>query len=584
MKKILKMVNLLFSMLIFISIAACKPKVSKIGSGKLYQINVSMYEGGFGTDWIQELANGYNEILKNTDYEVVIVPEKRLADSIITELNNGSGDYHLYVNAGNEIVSGIYLDFFEDLTDIVESKAAETENKTIKDKIVNYDTWQSVYSNQGNGLYALTYSSAMVGMVIDHQQFIDNGWYTFATVENDAEELSNQGITYEQEDDKLTFVSSTGKTNYKVGDYILTSGKDGKFGTYDDGQPVTLDEFSTLITNICASDVYPFIWAGSDVGVYMNYIFEALFAQYEGEEDYMTYYTYDSNGRDVKLLDNSTTKITFKDGYKVQQLEGIKVAYEFFEDYFDYNNNGSAYAHPNCKDNSASQFDTQNKYLLGYQGSNKNPESAILIEGIWWEQEASSMFNTAQLKAAHRGKGEREYRYLLLPNLPNQASTKSCFSVCETGSICVPKDNNKERLEYTKGFVKYMLQDESLRMITRTTGNILNYKYDLTDSDKEQMTPFQRNAYEIYNDSENIFIAHGKLNNLISPLSYASDKVTMHNFLPNINTVFPNNIIEASKKYDINQILTGLENSLTKSMWDSYIEQAKKNGFFKDVA
>lgn len=556
-----------------------KPEVIKNNeSTKLYQINVSMYEGGFGVDWMKQLAKEFNEsTLKDTDYEVIIIPEKRLSNSIIQECSGKNPTNQLFVNAGNELKSGIELGYFTDMSDILSSEVDGAGNGTIQDKIANWDVWGNLYSKSGQGCYALPYSVGFQGMVIDHQEFIDQGWYTFATEEADGTALASQGISYTKTDGKLTFVSATGTVNYKAGDFILTKGKDGKFGTYDDGQPTTETEFEDMVNRIGEN---VFIWGGG-VAEYLNSIFDAIFAQYEGMADYDVYYNYDSNGREIEFFDGTKEVVTLETGYKTRKMEGIKVAYEFFEKYFDYLNPDNAHlAHPTAKNTAASQFDGQNKFLLGYQNTTKNPQSAILIEGTWWENEATAMFK--ELDSRNRGKGDREYRFLMLPDFEGQANDKSCLSVTETGSICMSKDKDKVREGYTKDFVRYLLRNESLRYITRSSGNILGYNYSMTEEDTAVMTPFQKNCWEMYYDKENIEIVPRKLYGIQNPLSYATDLGFQHYYLPVISGAWAMYTLDASKSNSLENILSGCKNAYSESSWNKLIKKAKDQGFFQE--
>jgi hypothetical protein len=561
-----------------VALVGCKPTVKTRPSTKAKQINVSMYEGGYGTDWIKTLAKEFNETtLKETEYEIVVIPEKRLADSIITECSGSNPTNQLFINAGNELKKGIELGYFTDLSDILTSEVDGEGNGTIQEKIAYWDVWSDLYSKSGTGLFALPYSVGFHGFVIDHKEFIDQEWYNFATATADGAALEEQGITYAEEGGKLKFVSATGTVNYKAGDLILTKGKDGKFGTYDDGQPTTLAEFDDLVNRIGEN---VFIWGGG-VAEYLNAIFDAIFAQYEGMEDYDVYYNYDSKGREIEFFDGTKEVVTLETGYKTRKMEGVKVAYEFFEKYFDYMNPDNAHlVHPTAKNTSASQFDGQNKYLLGYQNTSKNPQSAMLVEGTWWENEATAMFN--ELDSRNRGKGDREYRYLLLPDFEGQANDKTCFSVTATGSICMSKDKDKTREAYTKDFIRYILRDESLRFITRTTGDIVGYHYEMTEADKSLMTPFQKNCWELYYDKENIEIVSRKLYGIQNPLSYATDLGFQHYYLPVISGAWAMNTIDASKSNDLNDILDGCKNAYSATTWANLIKKAKDQGFFRE--
>jgi len=552
MKKIFKAMASVVCLITACSSVACgpapvTPNSSDGGSGKLYTVKVAVTNAGFGIDWAKTLANRYNELNADSDYGIEIVDYgTKYAEQILTDLKTGSS-YQMYINSANEITAGIYKDYFEDISDILDDTVDGAGEGTVQDKINDFDLWQYNYSKYGEGLYAMPYSSGVVGMVIDHQEFIDNGWYCF-------------------EDEAKT---------------VLTSGKDGQKGTYDDGQPQTLAEFNAMLGRIVATPgAVPFIYGGG-VTAYLDYIYNAMFAQYAGVDEYSTFYDYDSDGKEITLVDGSETTITVDNGYKVYEMQALTKAYETFESWFDYTTGAAQdYVHANCKDTSKSQYDTQNLFLLGYKGAASNPKSAIMIDGVWWENEATAMFNS--LDNQNRGKGDREYRMLMLPTLDGQKDTKSCLSVCSTGVMAITKDSNAERLAVTKDFLKFLIKDESLRTITEMTGDILGYKYDLTQENKGKMTPFQVNTFELYQDKENIRIVQQRLDNMTSPLTYASDKGYRSLLYPQKSGVVALNCLDAVKKYNITEITNGLKARYDADAWSRYVQQAKDNGFFAD--
>ena len=157
----------------------CKPKAeTDVPDGKT-AIRVSLYEVGFGDEWLRALANEFNNtVLKDTDYVVTIDEEKILPDSILESLSGGGqSSYQLYISEGNEWGTGIYRDLFEDLSDIAEAKVDGETGQTVLGKMRDSETWTGLYSKYGEGLYSLPWGNSILGFVIDHQEFIDRKWY-----------------------------------------------------------------------------------------------------------------------------------------------------------------------------------------------------------------------------------------------------------------------------------------------------------------------------------------------------------------------------------------------------------------------
>lgn len=567
---------------IALSTAACGPqKIENNENGKT-TINISIYGGGHGTAYLDTLIKNF--MAKNPDYAekyVIKYDEEKLHEGLIQdELEAGYGETQMYISAHNNFVNFIYSDWLEDLSDVVAMKPDGESGKTIRDKVVGYDQWQSIYSKYGEGVYALPYADSIMGFVYDHDLFVDSGWYTFAD-ESDKDALTAQGIVFSEKNGKLYYESSENSVNYEQGDRILTAGKDGKYGTYDDGQPQNVAEWDAMISKISGSKSKAFI-SGGKVGSYAQHLISAYFAQYSGSEAYDTYFTYDSNGEKVKLSDGTETEITVDNGYLVYQMEGVYKAYEFFADYFDIRkkNDSKVAVHSVLPDTTKSHTDAQDRFLYGYLNTSDNPQSAMLIEGAWWEYEARDTFNEIGEIDASRGFGQREYRFMLLPDLEGQKNDKSVISACESGAFIVPKDSNKERLQVTKEFLAYMISDEAMNYFLTLTGSIMPYEYTLTEEETAALRPFTKNMIELYNDKENIEVVRPQIAALYSPLTYAGGKPANYFVTTGLNN--SDSPFISLGINDLSAIKTGLGKLYTEKDWSKYVSEAKKQGFLND--
>lgn len=581
-KKITRVLCGLMVSAIALSTAACGPtKVENDDNGKT-TINISIYGGGHGTAYLETLINNF--MAKHPDYDekyTIKYAEEKLHEGLIQEeLEAGYGETQMYISAHNNFVNFIYSDWLEDLSDVVAMKPDGESGKTIQEKTVRYDKWQSIYSNHGNGIYALPYADSIMGFVYDHDLFVNNGWYVFAG-EADKDALTAQGITFTERGGKLYFESATSSVNYEQGDRILTAGKDGKYGTYDDGQPQNVTEWNTMISKISASKSKAFI-SGGKVGSYAQHLISAYFAQYSGSEAFDTYFTYDSHGEKVKLFDGSETEITIDNGYLVNQMEGVYKAYEFFANYFDVRkkNDPLVSVHSVLPDTTKSHTDAQDRFLYGYLNTADNPQSAMLIEGAWWEYEARDTFAEIGEIDASRGFGKREYRFMLLPDFEGQKNDKSVVSACESGAFIVPKDSNKDRLKVTKEFLAYMISDEAMNYFLTLTGSIMPYEYTLSEAELASLRPFTKNMIEMYTDSENIEIVRPQIANLYTPLGYAGGKPIDYFVTKGLNNSDCPFISLGIN--DLSSIKTGLANLFQAKDWSRYVSDAKKQGFLND--
>ena len=570
------------------TVTACGPKVIPNNTEGKTPINISLYGGGHGTAYMDVLIENFLTAHPDyaAEYYIDYDEEKLHAGLIQDELEAGYGETQMYVMSHNDFVHFIYSDYLEDLSDVAAMRVDGADKPDIKGKMVRYEEWQSIYSRNGQGLYALPYADSMMGFVYDHDLFVESNWYEFASEAEDGAALAEQGITYTvNEDGHLLFQSATGTVNYEVGDRILSAGKDDKYGTYDDGQPQTVEDWDAMIRKIAATNGSKAFISSGQIGSYATHIVSAFFAQYSGMDAFNTYFTYDSNGEKVKLANGEEVEITLENGYRVNAMEGVYKAYEFLSKYFDTRKSDPLVSlHPAVTDGTKNHMDTQNLFLLGYQQSATNPQSAMLLEGAWWEYEARSMFKTLEGLDADRGYGKREYRYMLLPDLASlggKADGKSAISCCESGAIIVPKDSNKERLQVTKEFLAYMASDEAINIFLTMTGSIMPYTYSLTDEEYAELTPFTKNMIELYSDEEHVDVVRPQIAALYSPISYAGGRDNTY-FLPKINGIAIDQPFKAVRENSLDAIRDGLAAYHSQADWQGYIERAQEQGFFNE--
>lgn len=268
-----------------VSLAACNKKIDT-----QYTIVIEPFSGsGFGYQWIKDLANEWSQ--QNGTYKIIVKENSTaLSGTQLDQIASNNTNTDVYFGAEPSYSSGFYKGYFEDLSDLL-AVSPDNNGVTIQDKIIDFETWQKVAgklsydsttdSFNTSGCYMLPYSVTMVGMVYDHDLWVEKNYVNFA--ENNAEvkaQLDAQGIAYQVSGKRLVFVSSTGTTNYSQGDYILTAGKDGKYGTYDDGQPQTMDEFVTLLNRIVAANGKGFIY--SSMQEYASSLTLSYLVQYAG--------------------------------------------------------------------------------------------------------------------------------------------------------------------------------------------------------------------------------------------------------------------------------------------------------------
>lgn len=561
-------------------LASCGGSGTNGGRSNKNEIVVEPFSGsGFGYQWLKDLAEEWMQA--NPDYKVKVKENStNLSGTQLAQIEAGTTTTDVYFGSYPNYSSGFYKGYFEDLTDMLSMKPDGDSGLTVQEKIVDFDNWKKVASKVAydenteefsySGCYMLPHSTTISGLVYDHDQFLNNGWLDYAENTDDVKNaLTAQGITYEVSGDKLIFKSATGIVNYEVGDEILTAGKDGKYGTYDDGQPQTMADFQKMIEDIVASNKIPFIYSSMDE--YVTELANAYVVQYAGMDVYDALTAFDSNGKEIKLRDGSSAVIDWSNGYLAQSAEGIEDAVSFIYDYFL--KNSSFFTTGNYVQ------DAQDKFISG--GIGQGDYVAMIMEGNWFELEASETLKAAGKRNPQKGYGKVDYRMMLLPAIEGQKGIDgegngTVFPAVEAGAIAIRTQEDADKLAAIKSFVLYTLTDKALSETTVKTGLIRGYKYELSAEQIAEMTPFQKTCYQIYQDTENVKVITATTDMLRSPFPYAATGYTPDvGMLPCAGVQSIVNSLKSGKT--VAQVVDGIANNYNQSKWEGFFASVKNS-------
>jgi hypothetical protein len=452
--------------LAMVSFTACGPTKTgpNINSSKT-QIYTYIFNGGYGNKWINDAAQEFNK--QSDKYQVIILPEKTEYAELRDNLKVGSSTYDIlgYTFDIQELVS---MNLIEDMSDVWQAKPDGDSGLTIENKMRDSEYFKTSFSVD-NKQYALPLNDGMRGLVFDYGLFLENGFLfgkDGGLITDPAQELS--------------------------------VGKDGKTGTFDDGQPVNIEQWETMLRAIRDSGMYAFQWPGA-YSYYLAEIFPNLTLAYEGENNF--YLNYTLSGEYTKKS-GEKIQITPENGFKVYEMEGRLKALQFMKKYFA----DATYYHPNSFKIGTSHINAQNSFISGYKNSPSNPPSAFLVEGDWWENEARGFFNALSSNGeVDRGYGKREYRFMMFPNLDGQSVTnKHVVSIGDMEQFIIKKQKDEAKIKGSKEFLKFLHQDKWLKGFTTETGGIRPYKYELTADELSKMTPFAQNVWKTYYSEDTI--------------------------------------------------------------------------------
>ena len=604
MKKI-KRIALLSSLPLLLGVAGCGKVVTDNvdGGGQSLDSNketiyLTAFDGGFHYGWIINLLNEYNAANRAGKYQIAITASN--TDVAGKHLNNLEADFNsapdIYFGGELGYQKGFAKDYFEDLTDIWEG-TAPNETTKIKDKVINKELWEKACKFTDGKYYMVPHTSTIQGLVFDYDLYVENDWLIKADIsEKDA--LAESGIETEIKEDAfknkyLTFKSFTKTTGsptdydayrclYEVGDTVLSAGKNGIYGDYDDGQPTTWDGFDDMLSKVKGSGFTPFGYAGMISHNYLDVMVNNYLAQYWGPEKYKEFVYCDTDGKEIDLVDKNGTSIgkkaiTIDNGYEIYQADGVPQAIDFVKKYFYTTNYTSNTPMQGTTENVNSvQMNLIQNVDLSTSGSSDRAYSAI-IEGNYWENEAESGFESAAKRDPNRAKGKREYRYMVLPNIDGGYSEKTAMTSLEMGGIVVKKQSDSGRLDYIKNFIKYTLSDASLRKTLKTCSLVRPYKFNVEESDLETLTPFQKSYYYMTQDTDHLVVVQERLLKAGSPITYTSS-------LKNISLTLPTSILTdlRASSGNVDTIKDKVMKPYSKADWEREVATARQSGFYSE--
>ena len=458
------------------SLIACGPQEKPQGDIAIdkskQQIYYYYYAGGYDHSWRVNAAKAWNA----TNDTFQVIPWPTLSDNFQQELVSNGGQASIIDLTSSGIGPYINASDIADLSDVY-NKDVDGNGVKIKDKMQNYDSWQKLYSTVEfpTGIYGVPGTVSPMHLIYDHDLFMEKGWLIY--------QKNEHGAPLRDED----------------GNVILSVGQDGKAGTYDDGQPVNMEEWEEMLNRIkIANNTKAFIFS-TKYNFYLEPLIDSLIAQYGGYDVYTSIF----KGEGFYYAEDGTkVNIGYENGYDLYDAPAFLKAMQFMDKYFT----SSEWVHEKSIDSTGfAHKETVNTYITGF-----NPDvqqAAFMVEGAYFEIENKYYFNLLkQNKYEGRGYGEREYRFMLLPRFNENESVSYLASQGNSATIVSKDTKNPAREQAAKDFLAYILRDEVLQERTVCQVGVLPFNYQVTPEQKANLTPFQRNVLDICLDTENIRI------------------------------------------------------------------------------
>ena len=488
-----------------------KPDVEEEDETKT-QLRIKYTNGGFGSEWLDKLADEFTEVFKDVSYQ-----EGRKGVQIIKEYDKQNTGYesirgnsnHIFIQEDTDYYTYLSKGVLKDITDLVNDYAVTGNQTKESDRKISEkmdESYRSFYQYNGK-YYAIPLFETNVGLqynvsVFEKKNlFFKRGASADEFTESDYADL-----------DKLydLFVDSlSAERSY---------GPDGKTGTIDginysvdDGLPATYKDFRALLAMMKSSSVTPFIW-NSTCTDYLTSLLNDVWANNEGAEQFILNLKLEGNATNLVKLNGTTiardgngdpiveSKTIGANNYAELQLQKGKLEALDFAQYLA--EEGNYYS----KSWQTSYTDAQ-EYFINPQNHKAIGDIGFIVEGGWWFREASDFFSPGTQKDA-------KFSPYILPKATKDKIGTPNVRVSDRRSLMfinnyIPEEN----LEVAKAFLSFLQTDHALETYTLYTSSKRAMEYELSEETLANMSYYGKAAWEIAKNTNTITIPWLPLSN-----------------------------------------------------------------------
>lgn len=503
----------IFSVLMGLILVSCCGLFNACSNGSDFKIDptktqlyISNYDGGVGTTWLYEAAARFEEEFADyelngkTGVEILIDPHRNYGQENVMAAN--SSFYEIFFNERVQYYDMVASNVALDITDIVTE--LNSDGKTIESKMTKQQQEFFGYDrSDGVHYYALPHYGAFNGMFYNRDVFNDYFLYFEGDPDNNYRALKD-GNYY-------VFTNEAG---------VLSAGPDDISGTDDDGLPATFEQFYALMNEMVQVGVTPFTWSGQYFGMYSGWYLEALMADYEGHDQMMLQYVFDSSaineGETVtadhlveSINDNGITlkefgeEITPATGYKVYTTAGRYYALKFLE----HITSDSNYYSDKVISGAHSHTTAQSDFLRSYYepGAFARP-IGMFFEGGWWFNEVTGYGTVDRL--ANRGitKDQIRVAYMPWPKVSEEQLGERRTLLSSLNAVGFIKSSiDESKIELAKEFLKFCYTDYELEQFTVNSDTFRALNYSLSSDAYNKLSNVGKSFYkELISDNTDV--------------------------------------------------------------------------------
>lgn len=479
--------------------------VEKIDTKKT-QLFIQNYDGGGGSQWLYDVKDRFEEKHKDTSFEdgkmgvqLMITPNKVVGTAFSPKASSQEVIFIEAMSYFDYASSGEMLD----ISDIAEEVFAQ-DGVSIDQEY--YNALSAIdKNNDGKGeIYALPHYEFYGGVSYNKKIWNDYGFY-LAGDENGYTIVS---------DDSFEYTDASGD---------LSRGPDRKLGTTDDGLPETWEEYIDLCDYMLARGVTPFIITGQYHSYYYYFLYSAVSAlagydelkasiSYKGEVDYVTSIVENASSPLGYDFTTEHAVVENSNGYLGSQTASKFAALAAAEKLLAKDGDKYRYFYQPGLLNTVSHLDAQEIFI---NSQYYNKPIAMLIDGSWWENEATEAFASLAKINNQYSKMNSDYGWMPLPTSIDNANRKEGEANLTDYDLIrayafINGNIESSKVRLAKEFLKFCYTKEELQSYTQSTGLPKGLEYTLTDENLNAMSPYSRDLWNYRKDRQ---VVHPITNN-----------------------------------------------------------------------
>ena len=267
--------------------------------------------------------------------------------------------------------------------------------------------------------------------------------------------------------------------------------------------PATYDQFFTLLEEIKKDNCTPFQFPGASQD-YFAWMMAGLAADSMGYDQFMLNYNFSGNAELVKTetinwdtLDYETeqVEITAQNAYELARQPGILNAVNFAERLLQ---NRTNYDVNKSLSGSFKITQSQLEFVRNPTVSSQK-NVAIMLDGFWWENEASASFKETYGSNATKHDADMEYKVMPLPKATTEDIGSENVVVAALDTYCFIKANiDPAKIDVATKFLQFVHTDAQMAEFTQMTSLTKPYDYKV---DVENLTSFAQSMIEMMDAS-----------------------------------------------------------------------------------